>query len=75
MYISYIFSWYNLKRDGGKYMLLLTKAVFAVMIGFLCAAVLGFFIVPMLKRLKIGQNIINHLKIVAIYLYLYRKHL
>lgn len=38
-------------------MLLLTKAIFAIMIGFLLSTVLGLFLVPMLKRLKIGQKI------------------
>lgn len=38
-------------------MLLLTKAVFAIMLGFLSSAVLGLFLVPLLKRLKVGQKI------------------
>ncbi len=38
-------------------MLLLTKAVFAIMIGFLISAVLGLILVPCLKRLRIGQKI------------------
>jgi len=38
-------------------MLLLTKAVVAVMIGFLSSALLGLILVPMLRRLKIGQRI------------------
>ncbi len=37
--------------------LLLTKAVFAVMIGFLSAIVLGLVLIPFLKRKKIGQRI------------------
>ena len=37
--------------------LLLTKAVFAVMIGFLAALVLGIVLIPILKSLKIGQRI------------------
>ena len=37
--------------------LLLTKAVFAVMIGFLGALVLGIVLIPILKNLKIGQRI------------------
>jgi len=37
--------------------LLLTKAVFAVMIGFLGALVLGIILIPILKNLKIGQRI------------------
>ena len=38
-------------------MLLLTKAVFAIMLGFLSSAVLGLFLVPVLKKLRIGQRI------------------
>lgn len=38
-------------------MLLLTKAVFAVMIGFLCASVLGLILIPWLKRMHVGQKI------------------
>ncbi len=38
-------------------MLLLTKAVFAIMIGFLSSVVLGFFLVPILKKLRVGQKI------------------
>ncbi len=38
-------------------MLLLTKAVFAIMIGFLSSVVLGFILVPLLKKMRIGQKI------------------
>lgn len=38
-------------------MLLLTKAVFAIMLGFLSSALLGLFLVPALKKLKVGQKI------------------
>ena len=38
-------------------MLLLTKAVFAVMLGFLFSAGLGLILVPLLKKLKVGQRI------------------
>lgn len=38
-------------------MLLLTKAVFAVMLGFLSSAVLGLFLIPVLKKLRVGQKI------------------
>ncbi len=38
-------------------MLLLTKAVFAIMIGFLSSVVLGLFFIPALKKLHIGQKI------------------
>ena len=37
--------------------LLLTKAVFAIMIGFLGALVVGAVLIPVLKNLKIGQKI------------------
>ena len=37
--------------------LLLTKSVFAIMIGFLFAIVLGLILIPVLKRKKIGQRI------------------
>lgn len=38
-------------------MLLLTKSMFAIMIGFLGSAVLGYLLIPVLKRLKVGQRI------------------
>lgn len=38
-------------------MLLLTKAVFAVMLGFLSSAILGLFLVPILKKIRVGQRI------------------
>ncbi len=38
-------------------MLLLTKAIFAIMIGFLGSAVLGLFLIPFLKKMHIGQRI------------------
>lgn len=38
-------------------MLILTKTMFAIMIGFLGAVVLGFFLIPALKKLKVGQRI------------------
>lgn len=37
--------------------LLLTKTVFALMIGFICAIVLGLILVPLLKRYKIRQRV------------------
>ena len=37
--------------------LLLTKSIFAVMIGFLSSVLLGLFLIPVLKRLKVGQRI------------------
>ncbi len=38
-------------------MLLLTKAVFAIMIGFLSSAILGLILLPVLKYLRVGQKI------------------
>jgi len=38
-------------------MLLLTKAIFAIMIGFLSSAVLGLIMVPLLRKMHIGQKI------------------
>ena len=37
--------------------LLLTKSIFSMMIGLLFAAGLGLFLVPFLRRKKVGQNI------------------
>ncbi len=38
-------------------MLLLTKAVFAIMIGFLFSTILGLILIPILKRMRVGQKI------------------
>ncbi len=38
-------------------MLLLTKAIFAIMIGFLSSTILGLIMVPLLKKLHLGQKI------------------
>ena len=38
-------------------MLLLTKAVFAIMIGFLLSAGLGLILLPILKKLRLGQKV------------------
>lgn len=37
--------------------LLLTKSIFAIMIGFLSSVIFGLFLVPFLKRIKVGQRI------------------
>ena len=37
--------------------LLLTKSIFAIMIGFLTSAVLGFIMIPILKKMNIGQRV------------------
>ena len=38
-------------------MLLLTKAVFAIMIGFLFSTILGLILIPILKKMRVGQKI------------------
>ena len=38
-------------------MLLLTKAVFAIMIGFLASAGLGLILLPILRKLRLGQKV------------------
>ena len=38
-------------------MLLLTKAIVAIMIGFLSSTILGLIFVPLLKKLRVGQKI------------------
>lgn len=38
-------------------MLLLTKAIFAIMIGFLLSSILGLILVPILRRIKVQQRI------------------
>ena len=38
-------------------MLLLTKAIFAIMIGFLTSTVLGLMMLPLLRKLRLGQKI------------------
>ncbi len=38
-------------------MLILTKSVFALMIGFLTSVILGLILIPMLKKLNVGQRI------------------
>ena len=38
-------------------MLLLTKAIFAIMVGFLISAVLGLIMLPILKKFRVGQKI------------------
>ena len=38
-------------------MLLLTKAIFVIMIGFLSSAILGLIMVPLLKKMRVGQRI------------------
>lgn len=38
-------------------MLLLTKAIFSIMIGFLSSSILGLILIPLLKKLKVDQRI------------------
>ena len=38
-------------------MLLLTKAIFAIMVGFLSSTVLGLLMLPILRKLRVGQKI------------------
>ena len=38
-------------------MLLLTKAIFAIMIGFLSSTILGLLMLPLLRKLRVGQKI------------------
>ncbi len=42
-------------------MLVLTKSVLAMMISFFGSIILGYFLIPFLKRKKMGQNISEHL--------------
>ena len=38
-------------------MLLLTKAIFAIMVGFLSSTILGLILIPLLKKMRAGQKI------------------
>ena len=38
-------------------MLTLTKSLFALMIGFILSTVLGYFLIPILRKIKVGQRI------------------
>ena len=40
--------------------LLLTKSVFAIMIGFLLSAILGIIVIPILRKKKLGQRISSY---------------
>ena len=42
-------------------MYLLTKVVLAVMLGFVSSALVGFFLVPLLKRMNLGQRISSYM--------------
>lgn len=41
-------------------MYLLTKSILAVMLGFISSVVLGFILIPILKKLNLGQRISNY---------------
>ncbi len=43
-------------------MLILTKTVLSIMIGFLTSVMIGLFLIPILKRLKAGQALSEYLK-------------
>ena len=38
-------------------MLILAKAVLSLMIGFILAAFIGFILIPILKKMKLGQRV------------------
>ena len=44
-------------------MYILTKVVLAIMLGFVTSAILGLILVPLLKKLKIGQRISEYVDI------------
>lgn len=44
-------------------MLTLTKSLFAMMIGFLLATAFGLFLIPLLKKIKVGQRINTYVEI------------
>ncbi len=41
-------------------MYLLTKSILAVMLGFISAVILGFFLIPLLKKMHMGQKISSY---------------
>ena len=41
-------------------MYLLTKSILAIMVGFISAVILGFFIIPILRRMHMGQKISSY---------------
>ena len=42
-------------------MLILTKSVLAMMIGFIIAMIFGYFLIPILKKMKVKQNVSEYL--------------
>ncbi len=43
-------------------MLVLTKAIMVLLAGFIVSVILGFLLIPLLKRFKIGQNLSEYLQ-------------
>lgn len=43
-------------------MLILTKSVLALMVGFLCAVVVGLILIPILKKINFGQKISEYVR-------------
>lgn len=48
---------YNVSRKKGEFMLILTKSILSLMIGFLSAVIVGLLLIPLLKRINFGQKI------------------
>ena len=46
---------------GGDKVYLLTKVVLAIMLGFITSTLVGLVIVPLLKRMKVGQKISSYM--------------
>ena len=42
---------------GALYMLLLTKSILSLMIGFIASVIVGLILIPSLKRINFGQRI------------------
>ena len=46
---------------GDDSMLILTKSVLAMMIGFIIAMIFGYLLIPILKKMKVKQNVSEYL--------------
>ena len=44
-------------------MYLLTKSILAVMVGFISSVILGFFLIPLLRRMHMGQKISSYVSV------------
>ena len=53
--VQYNLSYNN--KQGSDIMLILAKSILGMMIGFFLAVVLGWFLIPVLKKLKCKQSI------------------